>query len=424
MNNPTQLRTLLSSARTEEALEQLATWSQTQSPVWRQAALLLQASWANNEQQANSGLIVSEEADRTRNRITAGALDLIDEIESGVSAPRAVLEGLQKQFLNEQVAAVMQSGVVTNLSNSNINVQGSQDVVIGSGNVITKKKIAGLARGQFFALVFGILVLIIGGYYGVGALRSGQASAYISLQEIQKELKLRSDLDADLGKRLEANKPEIDKWLAEAMTALRNKDYATAVPYLEKVAEQAPLATVRQNLAYAYEQLGNADKARENLEAAKRINPNLDMGKSYAELKGKRTNLLAPENGGIILASSGVHMEKLVDGSDRGEIFTNHDFAVWSFKDKKTATFDQFKYLVPGSGNSQFLDFELSYGNDSPTGTFTVIGKYKAINALLTETPFQEFNFSPVTARYFKIELQEQSPNGFAYEVQLMGELK
>ncbi|HMN91399.1 MAG TPA: tetratricopeptide repeat protein [Saprospiraceae bacterium] len=423
MSTPTHFRQLLASARTADALEQLSIWAQTQLPAYRQAALLLQASWASNEQQANQGLIASEEAERVRNRITAGALSLIDEIESGNSAPKGVLERLQKQFLNGQVQEVLQSGNFSDVSGSSIQVQGSQDVVIGSGNVITKKKIAGLARGQFLALVLGVLVLIIGGYYGLGALQSGQESAYISLQEIQKELKLRGNLDAGVAERPESNKVEIEKWLAEGMAALKNGDYATAVPYLEKVAEQAPLATVRQNLAYAYEQLGNANKARENMEAAKKINPNLDVSKSFAQLKGKRINLLASENGGGILASSGSHMERLVDGKEGTEIYSNGDFAVWGFKDKRTATFNQFSFLVPGSSRYQFVVVELSYGNDSPTGQFTPIGRFELENALLTETPFQEINFPAVTAKYFKLQLRERSPNGYAQEVRLMGEL-
>jgi len=96
MTNLTSIQSLLTSARTAEALKQLAAWAQTQSSVWRQAALLLQASWASNEQQANRGLIANDEAERIRNRITAGALGLIDEVESGTSAPKAVLEGLQR----------------------------------------------------------------------------------------------------------------------------------------------------------------------------------------------------------------------------------------------------------------------------------------------------------------------------------------
>jgi len=116
-------------------------------------------------------------------------------------------------------------------------------------------------------------------------LSGNQAAAYISLQEIQKELKLRGDLDARVAERLEKNKVEIEKWLAEGMAAMKDKDYASAVQYLEKVAEQAPLATVRQNLAFAYEQLGNTAKAQENLGEAKKIDPTIQTGKSYAQMK-------------------------------------------------------------------------------------------------------------------------------------------
>ncbi len=426
MTNLTHLRNFLASARTVEALEQLSAWAQTQSPVWRQAALLLQASWANNEQQVRQGLLSNEEAERTRNRITAGALSLIDEIESGASAPKAVLEGLQKQFLTEPVEAVLQGGNVTDLSGSNIQVQGSQDVVIGSGNVITKKKIAGLARGQFLALVLGVLVLIIGGYYGIGALQSGQESAYISLQEIQKELKLRGNLDAGLAERLESNKVEIEKWLNEGMAALKNGDYATAVPYLEKVAEQAPLATVHQNLAYAYEQLGNTNKARENMEAAKKINPNIQTGKSYAQLKGKRINLLAPENGGKIAATSNPTMSVLTDGSEEYS-FVGYNWAIYEFKDGRTALLNQFKLLVPSADVYHIGEFELFYGNESPTGSFTSLGKFKPFNGLISDKRYQEFDFPSVKAKYFKFQIlnnQGGSPGVIGHEIQLWGELQ
>lgn len=424
MNTLTHLRTLLSSARAAEALGQLSAWAESQGAAYRQAALLLQASWASNEQQANRGLIAQEEAERVRNRITSGALGLIDEIESGASAPKAVLEGLQKQFLNEQVAAVIQGGNVASLSHSSINVQGSQDVVIGSGNTVTRKSIAGLSYVQFFGLLLILVLLGIGGYYAFGRISAGQDAAYLSLQAIQKEMKLRADLDAGLAERLEANKAEIEKWLAEGMAALKSKDYATAAPYLEKVAEQLPLATVHQNLAFAYEQLGNEDKARENREAAKKIDPNLDTSKSYAQLKGKRINLLAPENGGAILVSSGAHLQNLADGQDELQVYTNNDFAVWGFKDKHPATFNQCTFLVPGSDRYQFVVLELSYSNESAAGPYKPIGRFELANALLTETPFQEINFSPVTAKYFKLQLTERSPNGYAYEARLMGELQ
>lgn len=52
MTISSSLRYLLASAHTAEALEQLTAWAQSQSPVWRQAALLLQASCTGNERVA------------------------------------------------------------------------------------------------------------------------------------------------------------------------------------------------------------------------------------------------------------------------------------------------------------------------------------------------------------------------------------
>lgn len=421
------LRPLLASARTPEALAQLAAWAETQSPVWRQAASLLQASWANNEQQAQRGLIAYDEAERTRNRITAGALGLLDDIESGASAPKAVLEGLQKQFLNEQVAAVLKGGNVTDLGGSNIRVQGSRDVVIGSGNTITKKTIAGLARGQFFGLTLGLLILLAGGYFAFDLLRDGQSAAYISLQEIHKEMKLRGDLDTRVAERLEKNKADVEKWLNEGMAAMKNKDYASAVQYLEKVAEQAPLATVRQNLAYAYEQLGNAEKARENLDEAKKIDPNIQTGKSYAQLKGKRINLLAPENGRIFVAGSGAEMEKLIDGSERDWTLMGKELVV-AFNDNRAASFDKFSILITGTSGFNIAEFELFAGNDSPTGQFESLGKFTTQNILFAQKPYQEFSFPKVTAKYFKYKIISTHGGGSSIpkgsEIQLWGELK
>ena len=419
------LRPLLASARTPEALAQLATWAETQSPVWRQAALLLQASWANNEQQAQRGLIAYDEAERTRNRITAGALGLLDEIESGASAPKSVLEGLQKQFLNEQVAAVLQGGNVTDLGGSNIQVQGSRDVVIGSGNTITKKKIAGLAWRQFLGLALGLLVLLAGGYFAFDLLSGNQAAAYISLQEIQKELKLRGDLDARVAERLEENKADIEKWLAEGMAAMKNKDYAPAVQNLEKVAEQAPLATVRQNLAFAYEQLGNAEKARENMEAAKKIDPTIQTGKSYAQIKGKRINLLAPENGGKMELATFEGLGQLIDGKNKTLTCSGLDWIVLSFKDGRTATFDQFGYYVPSRDRYHLKTFEIFYSNDK-MGPFTSIGKFELFEGFIADTPYQEFKFPKVAAKYFKFQMSDNSGINslYAYGIQLWGELK
>lgn len=305
MTIPARLRQLLTSANNDEALRQLSAWTESQGTAYRQAALLLQASWTSNEQQANRGLIANEEAERTRNRITAGALGLIDEIESGASAPKAVLEGLQKQFLNEQVVTVMQGGNVTNLSDTHIHVQGSQDVVIGSGNTVTKKTYTALGRRQFLGIAVGLLILVLGGYFAFDLLRDRQEDTYVSLLEIQTELKMRSELDAGMRSRLENSATTLERWLTEGMNAFQRKEYPIAVENLEKVAAEVPLATVHQNLAYAYRQLGNAEKADANLETARQINPNLRRSSSGQVAFNLNGSWNSPEWGEMELVQNG-----------------------------------------------------------------------------------------------------------------------
>jgi hypothetical protein len=50
-------------------------------------------------------------------------------------------------------------------------------------------------------------------------------------------------------------------------------------------------------------------------------------------------------------------------------------------------------------------EFELLQGNESPTGFFQSIGKFQTQNVKLFENPYQEFKFSPVTAKYLKVKI-------------------
>jgi hypothetical protein len=81
--------------------------------------------------------------------------------------------------------------------------------------------------------------------------------------------------------------------------------------------------------------------------------------------------------------------------------------------------------LIPATDTYNVSEIELSYGNDSPTGDFEIIGRFKPQNLKLFSTPYQAFSFPPVTARYFKIKLLS-GKDGYAttYEFQLFGALK
>ena len=254
-------------------------------------------------------------------------------------------------------------------------------------------------------------------------MNKGQDKSCASLSDIQKELSVLADLNKNLGAKLEKDRPEIEALLEKGLKAMREKEYATSIQYLEKVAETTPASTIYQNIAYAYEQMGKTDKAQENLNKAKGINPNIEVQKSAGELKGKRINLIAPENGGKLVAATSSEVLKLTDGS-LDHAYADEKFGVYAFKDGKKATFDQFETYVPSSYNSSASDahqIELFYGNESPTGNFVSIAAFKPYNGLLTEAPFQKFTFPAVTAKYVKIK---NTGWRSIYEFRLLGTLE
>lgn len=139
-------------------------------------------------------------------------------------------------------------------------------------------------------------------------------------------------------------------------------------------------------------------------------------------------NLLEPEEGGQILAASSEYWANTIDGKNNwfqlyGSMGQN---AVYGFKENKSATFNTFKMYINETEIYNIKEFELFAGNESPTGSFTALGKFTTQNIKLFTTPFQEFKFNPVTAKYLKVKILSTygGSNPSAYEFQLWGTLQ
>jgi len=416
------IKQILASGQTEMALQQLITLTEKANQETQHSAILLRAAWEYQEQQAISGALSFEEANLQRNRINQGALSLLADIESDGQVSNYVKTGLHSALYNNETAALMQT-----FDNDQVNLQGAKihaadgaSVIIGEGNTVQRKIYNALGIRQFGILLVALFVVIGGGYFVYKQLNKGQDQSIASLSDIQKELGVLADLNRNLSATLEKDRPEIEALLEKGLKAMKEKDYATSIQYLEKVAESTPASTIYQNIAYAYEQLGQTEKAQENISKAKGINPNIDLQKSYKELKGKRINLLLPDNGGKMVAATSNEVFKLTDGS-LDFAYGHGQFGVYSFKDGKMAKFDQFETYVHGSNGYGDHQIELFYGNESPTGTFISIGIFKPYNGLLADHPFQVYTFPAVTAKYFKFENHGMRS---MHEIRLMGTLE
>jgi hypothetical protein len=149
-----------------------------------------------------------------------------------------------------------------------------------------------------------------------------------------------------------------------------------------------------------------------------------------AKPRAAAINLLSQENGGHVIAATNDRWVYTIDGDEKNwqylDVGLVGAWAVYAFKDEKPATFDAFKVLILGAESWNVNEFELLAGNESATGKFESLGKFHTQNIRFFKDPYQEFKFSPVTARFFKVRII--SSHGFgsvgAYEFQLLGAVK
>jgi hypothetical protein len=146
-----------------------------------------------------------------------------------------------------------------------------------------------------------------------------------------------------------------------------------------------------------------------------------------APTKG-RINLLSSANGGHLMAAPSDSWQHPIDDDTKNwqYIQSGGGDGVYAFKNEQAATFDVFMMLIDETTDLNIKEFELFVGNESPLGTFQSIGKYQTQNIRLYPSPWQEFKFAPVRARYFKVHVisawgRSWSNNPKVVEWQLLG---
>jgi hypothetical protein len=125
-----------------------------------------------------------------------------------------------------------------------------------------------------------------------------------------------------------------------------------------------------------------------------------------APAKG-RINLLSSANGGHLMAAPDDSWRYAIDDDvDKWQyIQAGNGDGVYAFKDEQPATFDTFMMLITDTSGLNIKDFELFAGNDAPLGTFQPVGQFQTKNIRLYPSPWQEFTFQPVRARYFRLHV-------------------
>ncbi len=137
----------------------------------------------------------------------------------------------------------------------------------------------------------------------------------------------------------------------------------------------------------------------------------------------KGVDLLAPANGGQLLAAPNDEWLKFNDGKPDRVASAIGSAGVWAFRDGKPATFDTFEVLIPATEGYTVKDIELLAGDEGPTGTFRSLGQFTVQNMKMLQSPYQRFTFAPVTARFLKVVLKEGYSSSYlaAYEFRAFG---
>ncbi|MEO1259787.1 MAG: hypothetical protein AAFZ15_13425 [Bacteroidota bacterium] len=401
-----EIQMKLADNKTVEAIDQLL--GQNISGAWKETVLVLKANFLNVEQQVMQGVISHADAQLQFNRINSAALKTLTHLESGTGDAEKILAGFKDEF-------AVQNKVenTTQISGSNINIENSDGVVIGSGNTVKNRFIMGMGKKQFIAIIILLFVIIAFGAWAGQKLFAQQEEHFHSLEAIKSELAALSISNKKVKQNLDEKGSELDDLLKNGTQAMKVEDYETAIQLFEKAARELPSATLYQNLSIAYDGIGQEAKSNQYLEKAEKINPDIKLPVSYTALKGKRINLLLKKNGGEILSASHKNFAGLMDTRLYTISVNNGDELVVGFLNNRPATFDMFTVYINETRQLNLKDFELFYSNDSPGGPFTSLGTFTAENKFLGQTPFQEFKFKPVTAKYFKFK--SISPHGERY---------
>jgi TIR domain-containing protein len=120
-----------------------------------------------------------------------------------------------------------------------------------------------------------------------------------------------------------------------------------------------------------------------------------------------RINLLSSANGGHLMAAPTDSWRYPIDDDSTNwqYIQAGSGDAVYAFKDERPATFDTFLMLITDTSGLNIKEFELLAGSDAPLGGFESIGRFHTQNIRLYPSPWQEFTFRPVRAKYFKLHV-------------------
>jgi len=245
---------------------------------------------------------------------------------------------------------------------------------------------------------------------------------------------------------------EVKQQIAQGIELANNQQNERALETFRKIPADMRVPALWNDLGVVFERLNDVANARAAYQAALAKDPGFTLAKgnlarlenavpvaagtpksasTVSATSGNDINLLAPEEGGQLLAAPSESWRKITSGKEDDwieiKVGTDADSdAVYAFKDKKPAWFHKLTVLISGSDAYNPKELEVLAGNEGAKGSFSAVGKCMLTNRLLFESRYQQCELPPTTSRYVKLKvLSSYHFNDFAHvpQVQLLGRL-
>lgn len=132
-------------------------------------------------------------------------------------------------------------------------------------------------------------------------------------------------------------------------------------------------------------------------------------------------DLLAQKNGGTLVSGANDQWALINGKPDNFKGPTYSGEGIWSFKDRKSATFDRAKIMVSRTYDYNLKDFEI-LASDNAEGPFKSLGEFSLGNFVVMPDGWQTFTFPETTAHFIKFNfINGQNGHISGHPIQVIG---
>ncbi len=140
---------------------------------------------------------------------------------------------------------------------------------------------------------------------------------------------------------------------------------------------------------------------------------------TYTASQGQLINLADSHNGGDIITAPRMELANVNNPVNEKELkkipFYKGEEVVMGFKNGQSVLIEKVTWWIGGAADTNAKTIEIFVSNDSATSGFRSIGKMNLQNTRILKSPYQEFSFTPVKARYVKLKIVESIYYGYGY---------